>query len=356
MQMSQRQRFRRNTNNTSGGDSSDNESSDNDESQSTEEGGRQHEGCSQVNLYRVMRLTFGLGVFHLFVLAALHVTYVGPGAFYRQKEVRPWRRLFPTNGSDVLVTCVAKALATRPPEERSRYHVLFGEDDEKRRRLGEVDVLDFAIDDGFTLLNATAESLDTELYYYYDDDPWQSRLLRDKQVEFKEPAALLPLLGKDEILQIKILYGGRCTGQCSRVRQVQYPQGGKATTKARLFHQPRAKTANSTVPNNSTDRNSLRGKKGQARERILTNDTVKTRQQNATNSSGHAENMNTTHAQDHNDDEYSSPEYWEDPSYRFAIDDALLYLDEKSIYLHNISIVNLTVTERCLSTGSDDGT
>jgi hypothetical protein len=55
------------------------------------------------------------------------------------------------------------------------------------------------------------------------------------------------------------------------------------------------------------------------------------------------------------EDELSSPSYWKKVHYRFAIDDALLYLDEKSALLHNISVVNVTVTERCLSTGSDVG-
>ena len=38
------------------------------------------------------------------------------------------------------------------------------------------------------------------------------------------PPASAPLLGKDEILQIKILYGGWCTGKCSRVHKVKYEE------------------------------------------------------------------------------------------------------------------------------------
>ena len=55
------------------------------------------------------------------------------------------------------------------------------------------------------------------------------------------------------------------------------------------------------------------------------------------------------------DDIYSSPSYWEEPHYRFAMDDALLFFDVKSALMHNITNVNITVTERCLSTGRDDG-
>ena len=53
--------------------------------------------------------------------------------------------------------------------------------------------------------------------------------------------------------------------------------------------------------------------------------------------------------------ELSTPSYWEKVHYRYAIDDALLYMDDKSALMHNITVVNITVTERCLSTGSDDG-
>jgi hypothetical protein len=282
-----------------------------------------------------------LGFFHLFVMVALHDTYVGPHAFRRQREVG--------EGNDILVTCIAKALATRPPEERSRYHVLFGEENNARRRLDEAEML-LAVDDGFLSFNATIPT--NTQYYYYDDDPWQSRFLEEKQVEFKQSSSSLhPLLGKDEILQIKILYGGRCTGQCSRVRYVRYPQ---KVEKARLFQQrPDVMKANTTKANStSTNGSSLRGSR-QVRKMQLTNDTLESKGHNASKSPPLNEDNYVTNIL--NTDEFSTPEFWEDPSYRFSIDDALLYLDEKSIYLHNITIVNVTVTERCLSTGSDDG-
>jgi hypothetical protein len=55
------------------------------------------------------------------------------------------------------------------------------------------------------------------------------------------------------------------------------------------------------------------------------------------------------------DGSFSSPSYWEKVHYRFARGDALLHLDEKTVALHNITYVNVTLTERCLSTGSDNG-
>ncbi len=130
-------------------------------------------------------------------------------------------------------------------------------------------------------------------------------------------------LGKDEILQIKIMYGGKCTGRCSRVHKVEYPEPSSNATAA-------------SGGGNGTDaeETSVRGR------RVAEN----TEENGDGDSSGVSK-----------DDELSSPSYWEKVHYRFVIDDALLFLDEKSALLHNITVVNVTVTERCLSTGADDG-
>jgi len=40
--------------------------------------------------------------------------------------------------------------------------------------------------------------------------------------------------------------------------------------------------------------------------------------------------------------------------YRFSMSDALLYLDESFMFQHNVSLINITVTDRCLVGGSDD--
>jgi len=389
---SRRSSNRRDSDSEGDDSSSDSESLDDDSTQSSAnaEGGSHNEGCSQMNLYRAMRFTFGLGVFHLFVLMALHVTYVGPYAFERQKVMTDsalvtklsfWRKLLEgerqleggninsalstadkeSETHDYLVNCISKALSTRPPKDRSRYHILFGNDeskDETTRSLRKVgSMFDFGIDDGYMPLNTSLADADI---YYYDDDPWQNRILEDKQ------PPQLPLIGKDEILQIKILYGGKCIGQCSRVRYVQYPvvetdsdkkrsNSNKNNTQARLFPQ---RPAQSKV--NDTDvkkrNNSPRGREKRVLMRRLQNKTSTLEHANGTqgtNSQSASEANPST--QNQSVDELSSPEYWQDPSYRFALDDALLYLDEKSIYLHNITIVNVTVTERCLSTGSDNG-
>ncbi|KAL7489933.1 hypothetical protein ACHAW6_015663 [Cyclotella cf. meneghiniana] len=337
------------------------------------------EGCSQRHLYRAMRLSFALGILHLFVLLALHVTYVGPHAFRRQTR-NFVRRLkeneegdFDNSSGDYLVNCISRALSTRSPKDRSRYDALFGNaennNDGKRRLLREASPLDFPIDDGYL-----PNSLDRDVYYY-DDDPWQSRMLENEQATIAKAVPQLPLLGKDEILQIKILYGGRCNGQCSRVRFMQIPKteavvGEKkqSSNTTRLFQQrPLADSANMhDVKEGSNSFGSrLRGHTRWVRKRRLINDKfpsseheedvdVQHRNLNL-KSNRHLEEGNKTQIQNESVDELSSPEFWEDPSYRFSIDDALLYLDEKSIYLHNVTIVNVTVTERCLSTGSDDG-
>jgi hypothetical protein len=65
--------------------------------------------------------------------------------------------------------------------------------------------------------------------------------------------------------------------------------------------------------------------------------------------------MDNIDDQKKDDGSFSSPSYWEKVHYRFARGDALLHLDEKTVSLHNISYVNVTLTERCLSTGSDNG-
>eukprot|EP00804_Cyclotella_cryptica_P006398 CCRYP_014279-RA/>CCRYP_014279-RA protein AED:0.30 eAED:0.30 QI:401/1/1/1/1/1/4/570/1086 len=366
--------------------SSDDDDDDSAHSSSEESGDRtHHEGCSQRNLYVAMRLSFVLGILHLFVLLSLHVTYVGPYAFRRQSINVVQRRLNENNeeadvventSGDHLVNCLSRALSTRSPQDRSKYHALFGnagKNDGKRRSLREVSPLDFPIDDGY-LPNSTI--LDRDIYYY-DDDPWDSRMLENEQSASPNSVPQLPLLGKDEILQIKILYGGRCVGQCSRVRFVQYletdsvideKQLSNNTTRTRLFQQQHvvnSDNAHNAEGNGNSSGSRLRGHSRLDNKRRLMNDDFPPPTQEDTGDAQHrnlfhkwnrhSEERSNTQIQTEDVDELSSPEFWEDPSYRFSIDDALLYLDEKSIYLHNITIVNVTVTERCLSTGSDDG-
>lgn len=291
---------------SSGDDSGSSTSSGDADNDSTET------GCSRKNVYGVMRLSFAVGIFHLFALVALHATYIGPYAFRkpgmirlspetqgfnrdllarldsRSKELALFRHLLreeTSNGQNVinsqtLVNCISYALSTRPENERSKYYAMFGDSDSKTGRR----------------LSADDES-------------------GLKSVE--SSTATTPFMGKDEILQIKIMHGGKCTGQCSRVRRVDYTntttQDDSSAEKIRLLDQS-----------------------------LGVNPFLR-----ATNKRRNVEEVG--------DDMYSSPAYWEAPHYRFSMDDALLYIDEKSALLHNISVVNVTLTERCLSTGKDNG-
>jgi hypothetical protein len=51
--------------------------------------------------------------------------------------------------------------------------------------------------------------------------------------------------------------------------------------------------------------------------------------------------------------DWSNSIHWDKPTYRFSTMEALLHVDNQFLWTHNISIVNLTVTERCLSSGAD---
>jgi len=300
--------------NSSDSDSDDDNStssSSSDESDENTNNNTGNEGCSQYNLYGVMRLSFGVAILHIFVLISLHATYVGPYAFHKQtSEVNivrrnlAWGHVKSKEGDKVegyqdretttLHNCISYALSTRPLEERSTY---FGEEKDDASSDGDND------DKKDKQIKSESGSTDTAA---------------------TKSASPTPLFGMDEILQIKIMYGGKCTGRCSRVRNVKYPEidtVDNSTDKEDVVDML-------AVANGTTNDQHIRGLK-------------QTKLKNEDNSTA----VN----------EFSSPTYWEKVHYQFAIDDALLYLDETAALLHNITLVNITVTERCLSTGSDDG-
>lgn len=51
-----------------------------------------------------------------------------------------------------------------------------------------------------------------------------------------------------------------------------------------------------------------------------------------------------------------SMQYWHTPQYRFATDKALLDMRDDMLYHYKVPIVNVTLSARCLASGSDDGT
>jgi hypothetical protein len=362
-------------------------------------------GCSQLNLYGAMRLSLIIAIIHIFVLTALHATYIGPYAFrvgnyevhqqnwqshkhrwlqrtHRGRIDDDWiavmsgtdqyekelivgdtskfdeiesdddwdpkiegaaattrtRKTISTNDSPVLVNCISYALFDRPVEGRSKY--VENEDNKAgptdRRRLSN------EMKGNLDNRNNVEEERRKWHHngYYFDDQLSQSSVgnsvgeVEDDDDNFLRVmsesigtagsssdgyddapnSAPAPLLGKDEILQIKILYGGGCAGKCSRVHKVNYEEGSNIL----------APDVNSSDGQHRRQDHLLRGLQRRQKEQI-------------------------------DDGLLLSSSHWEQVHYRYARDDALLHLDEKTLSLHNITLVNVTLTERCLSTGSDDG-
>ena len=113
-----------------------------------------------------------------------------------------------------------------------------------------------------------------------------------------------PLLGVDEVLQINILYGdGICKGKYPRVHTV--------------IHDIPKNTTSNTISHNVT---------------IDSDPPI-------------AQSV---------DDYLNSSEFWETPHYQYASMEALIFLESEFALDHNISTVNITLTEQCLSAGQDD--
>jgi len=420
-------------------------------------------GCSQKNVYFLMRLSFIVALLHVFVLLCLHVTYVGPSAFRKHKPSHVRRYLtgivnlihmgknnkgdsassgFFTWSKDIddkskkshqedIINCVSYALSSRSVEERGDYFAMFGNDendDTSRRRLIEIDDYGPLYDDEeYSMSNDDTD--DEENIYAKAINPIflsnpNSRIHRAVPENAKSSSKEgSPLLGKDEILQIKIMYGRKCKGRCSRIRNVEYPTIDETTFQTVPSHveesgQKLRSVRSITVSADGNERLEmgfdgesgfrLRGRKMRAKHDNLnivdsnslnpSNEIYNASLENTSKGLGGIDNIlddasqalrsakrdahkNNNWGLDENDkrknhrrldaknentdedavanhvddDHFSSPSYWEKPHYRFSIDDALLFMDTKSAYLHNITLVNITVTERCLSTGSDDG-
>lgn len=232
--------------------------------------------CSQKGLFAIMRVCMFFAIFHIAVLFCLHKTYIGPGI----------SKYIIENGiiSDRKLTCLEFALSTRPKENRSQFFHMFGEDVEDDE------------DDGSETYTSKKPKKNDEGKHSITNST------NNTKVE-------APLLGRDEILQIKIVYGNGCKnvkGQCSRVHNV--------------------------VPRNSS----------------VTNTTKTDIFQSIFGLASKEKRLNAT-------EKYTNAEYWNSPAYRYSSNEALMYMDKKMIVYHNISLVNVTLSEQCLSTGSDIG-
>jgi hypothetical protein len=235
--------------------------------------------CSQKGLFAIMRICMCVAVFHLVVLACLHRTYIGP------RIAKHIAIIGDSDGDGIgeRMTCLEYALSTRPERDRSQFFRVFGEeidtDEENKEGIDAQKVSKSAADEKSFIAMASHDINKTA-----------------------------PLLGRDEILQIKIIYGDNCKKmpgrQCSRVHTV-----------------------------------------------IASTNSTEYIKESKWDQIGLADNE----VEPDGVSQYSSAVYWSEPVYKFSANEALMFLDKKMISFHNISIVNVTLSERCLSTGSDDG-
>ncbi|KAL7546430.1 hypothetical protein ACHAWF_009770, partial [Thalassiosira exigua] len=435
------------TSGSSSSDDDDDDDSDDNGDDDVEDRIRRNEtGCGQRNLYVIMRLSFFLAMWHVFVLAALHVTYVGPHAF-RTSRWTPTSRgrstlaraREPTGTApqtpgyaaryEAPVNCLARALATRPVAERSG---CFGEEEEDEDRDGGRSMRRFAApyypsssseeedDEFFTssegyaddlgdlddeekefvdeLVNATFNfdgfHVDAGVgekgegwYVDPDDDPdYVADANEEEDEEAKgsrskgagsigggsrtggrpRPADAdaargrrlaaeggdgaargaeggdddpygVPLLGKDEILQIRILFGGKCTGQCSRAHKLRPPRSETGSAGGE------AKRAEGAAAEGGGPHRALGYLRGRARRP----------KEEGSGNGGTTQLVKPT--KERALEPWSEPSFWDEAHYRFAIDVTLLHVDESAARRHNVTIVNVTLTERCLRSRSDAG-
>jgi hypothetical protein len=245
---------------------------------------RESDLCNQRGLYTFMRFSFLFAMWHMVVLVCLHFTYVGPRI---SKTLHTNDGITSTKSSSFQQTCIESALSTRPEEERSNFF-----------RMSEEQGITEEHDRGIFPLNRN-----------------------DMQFIGNSTSAntTVPLLGRDEILQIKVIYDNKCgENDCSRVRNVI----------------PSKDDSNKTT-------------------KTLKNWKLWSHLGQAFNANDHDDSSNDT--QKHVDSHYASESYWKEPHYKFSNNEALMFLDDNMLRYHNVSIVNITLTERCLSTGHDQG-
>lgn len=239
-------------------------------------------GCNQRAMYIFMHLTFWFAIFHLLVLFTLHYTYVGPRLFKKIPSVKDRRML---SSMSFKQTCLESALSSRPEYERSRFYATTEEQ------------------------SSVEVHKDTKFPFNKNDMQFVANSTSDD--------AAPPLLGRDEILLIKIIYGNQYHGrECSRVRTVQ----------------PAILETNGT--------HSVKNWK-------LWSHLWPIFQERKDEDVSH--NCTST------DSYFTSEQFWKEPHYKFSTNEALMFLDDNMLNYHNVSIVNVTLTEQCLSTGHDLG-
>ena len=185
-----------------------------------------------------------------------------------------------------------------------------------------------------------------------------------------------PLLGRDEILQIKIVHASDAArfcppgsvGQCSRVREVVYPRPvGKNGTDDDDDGGSGGEDDGDDDNDPSLRRRGLgvvggdggsRGGDG-GEDRTADWRDRERRRRNMDIADAGADAGAAADRDDDRDpdraavDPLSSPSYWSTPHYLFSTNEALLRLSPRFRLLHNVTVINVTLTERCLSSGHD---
>jgi len=147
-----------------------------------------------------------------------------------------------------------------------------------------------------------------------------------------------PLLGWDEVLQIKIIYGD--DSKCNNAA---------ASAAVGIGSQ----NSESGVGGGTSK---IGGIGGCSRVRNVDAQQKKEKEKKRRAAMKHDPKVESNHDEDPFGDElYSSAEYWKTPRYRFSIDEAFLYHSDEMLNWMNVSFVNVTLSETCLSTGSDLG-
>jgi len=271
-------------------------------------------GCSQLWLYKLMNLVFFIGLGHLIILWILHTTYVRPdsigGIFGRYP--------FTSGQKPAFFYTLRPPNASQPASIKSPVDVFLTDDQIDKANSSAMSVRNVTESNnlvqfyhGPTCLEYALSTRPIRFYYNITTTNTNSSstanisgvaIINNASAQSNSSQKLpegkwtaLPLLLKSELLYINVLYGEKfpSTEQCSKAHIV---------------------THSSTFDNNEKN----------ISKSFLSSDC------------------------------WSNAKYWEKPTYKFSSLEALLYVDDEFLWNHNISIVNITVTERCLSSGVDN--
>ena len=285
--------------------------------------------CSQKFLYLVMNLAMYIGLAHLVVLWTLHSTYVRPdvnGGFlgvwhpsYASQQSTYFYTIRPPDRPQSLSMSALEVSTVELKGDGVSSAVNYtksADDNDAIRFYNGPTCIEYALSTrpirfyyNTTKSNATTSAAVSHTSSSSNPNPSDgsssnttitssnhtSQEYPPEQIEEGNWTAL-ELLGKDELLYINILYGGKCptNAQCSRTHTVTHS------------------TPYDDVNSNETEEDTFLSSR-----------------------------------------DWTNAKYWEKPMYKFSTMEALIHVDDEFLWRHNVSIVNITVTEGCLSSGAD---